>query len=672
MRFPQRPPTPPRRAVAFTLSLIGVSAWLALGALLSCNNSSRQSVSTIITPITGRVVTTWGAPVSGAAVYLVPANQVPTTPITSADVLSGAAEAYDEPLEDLINSAAAASFPRATTDASGDFLISLVDTAQSFFPYVDVAGAQPADLYPGGNLSRVALTGNALLSLDIEVTGHPTASASYVGSSTCLGCHPSYTSQKIHAHRFGFRQPGVDGPLQDISRFSDFDDGLAFFTDATAANFKSNGTSLWYYNYDGSRGFDKFEIDQTDPGGAEIRVYLWRDTATGEHKVTMENLVNGEPDQTYVVELTYGGAYYKQRYLLQVPDPNYAGRYPFLQYQQAGDDSYYDRTRHVWRDYHMDFFWDAGTQTFQFPAKDKNIESNCMACHTTGYRYFDDPMTGERMADGVDDPAGVFDIDNDGNPDEINTGCEVCHGPGSEHAAVARAQFIVNPNALSPSREAQICGRCHDRVLGNDDRMNEQPLNAAGEMAPPGTSRADYLADYTSRKGPALSSFWDDETHSKSHHQQYADFIKSAHYRNDRRLVACSNCHDLHGKGAYDGELRGNPKDGALCSQCHIVDVEQHVLAKTGSPKYGPLTECTQCHFYDTAKTGAGRYGRVIATPTGNPSDENIVYWENDISSHLTALPFKTNSGVAGQIPGQAMPVPYTNVCAVCHDVSGL
>lgn len=659
------PPTGRARVATAILALLPL-------ALAGCHESSSPSGPATAQTVTGVVTTAWGEPVAGAVVYLVPADAVPTTPITAAAVLSGAAQSYDEPLEDAINGPSGSTFPRATTGATGSFELPDVNATESYFSYVAVAGATPANLYPGGDRSRVAIRGTALLGLAIEVTGHPTSAATYIGSTACVVCHSSYATQAKHAHRLGFRVPGQNGALQDTSRIADFDDGVTFFKDATSADFKTNGTSLFYHTYDGSRGFDKFIISPTDPGGSEVRVYLWRDTATSEHKVTMENLVNSEADRTFVVDLTYGGALKKQRFMLQVPGASFAGRYPFLQFQHDGDDGYYDRTRRVWRDYHMDYFWDGGTQMFKDPPKTVNIESNCMACHTTGYRYFDDSMTGERLADGVNDPSGVFDIDGDGMLDEINTGCEVCHGPGSEHAAVARPQFIIKPQDLSPSRENMICGRCHARPAGNDDLQNGQPLNAAGEMAPPGTSRAQYLTDYTTRAGPALSSLWADEVHSKSHRQQYEDFIKSGHYRNDERLVVCSDCHDLHGQGAFDGELTADPRDGALCAQCHVLDVAEHVEEQTGSTKLGQATQCTTCHYSKVAKTGAGRPGLLLGAPTGAASDEDIVYWENDTSSHLTLVPSRFDQGVAGTKPGKAMPVPYTNRCGSCHDASSL
>jgi len=643
---------------------------LALALAAACQKSDFGTLGAVIVK-DGSVTTTWGEPVAGAAVVFVPATDIPQTEITAADVLSGVAQAYDEPLEDVISSSGAANYPRALTDATGSFVVPAnVDLLQHYYVYVEVGSATPANLYPGGSLCRISRTGESLSGMKIELTGGPSAAATYVGSAKCLNCHYQYSSIKVHAHRLGISVPGKTGLLQDLSRKPDFNQALTFFKDATSSDFATKATILWFHSYDGTRGFDKFVVSTSDPTPitATVLVYLWHDTSSGKYKITMRNVATPTNEFTFDVVLTYGGALHMQRFMLGVPNSGYKGRYPFLQFQPEGRDEYYDRTRKPWRDYHMDYFWDDNTKTLVLPAKTNNIEANCLACHSNGYNYFQD-TTGERMANAVSDAFGVFDLNNDGLFDEVNTGCETCHGPGSEHVNSGfTARFIVKPQDLPPGRENMICGRCHDRVAGNDDRKNEQPLNAQGEMAPPGIRRHDFLLGYTSRRGPDLTSFWDDEVHSKSHQQQYTDFIKSKHYRNQRRLVVCADCHDQHGKGAYDGELRGNPRDGTLCARCHPIILSDHVLQKTGSAKPGAQPGCTSCHFYKIAKSGAGQRGHVIGVLKGDPTDENLVYWENDISSHLPRVPTKANPGYNGKIPGRAMPIPYTNKCGTCHN----
>jgi hypothetical protein len=351
-----------------------------------------------------------------------------------------------------------------------------------------------------------------------------------------------------------------------------------------------------------------------------------------------------------------------------------------LQWQPEGSESRFDRTRKVFRDYHLDWFWNDAAQTLKDPPLTANFDANCTACHSTGFVRFQDQMTGEWLTDAVDDLTGEYDIDQDGSPDEINLGCEVCHGPGSDHVAWAanplnagrQRRFIVNPARLSATREMMICGRCHDRPKGAWSVMaNEEPLNAAGQMAPVGISRHDWLASYTSTKGPNPSDVWADDAHSKSHHQQYSDLLKSTMHRNDRILTVCSDCHDSHGFGAFRHHLVADPDNAnsTLCLQCHAVDLLTHLVAKTGTTHAGPSTHCRLCHMPETAKTGAGRYGIVLGIPTGMASDDAITYFENDIASHLFRVPRKTHPSVSGLAPAQTMPIPYTNSCgAVCHD----
>jgi len=62
----------------------------------------------------------------------------------------------------------------------------------------------------------------------------------------------------------------------------------------------------------------------------------------------------------------------------------------------------------------------------------------CYACHTTGYGQ----------------PGGFVSIEK--TPDLANAGCEVCHGPGSAHAASGdKAMINVHP-------KVEECQTCHN------------------------------------------------------------------------------------------------------------------------------------------------------------------------------------------------------------------
>ena len=156
--------------------------------------------------------------------------------------------------------------------------------------------------------------------------------------------------------------------------------------------------------------------------------------------------------------------------------------------------------------------------------------------------------------------------------------------------------------------------------------------------------------------------------HSKAHHQQYTDFIKSSKYRNGSQLVSCSNCHDPHGDAKFDHQLTMDAKTNASCTTCHAnkTDMKAHLAEKAKCTVDVSQITCNSCHGTKTMQTGAG-FGKGLVAADGKN------YWMNDITSHIYDVPRKDNVGVKGVAPGAAMPIPYTNACgAACHDVKKL
>jgi hypothetical protein len=178
-----------------------------------------------------------------------------------------------------------------------------------------------------------------------------------------------------------------------------------------------------------------------------------------------------------------------------------------------------------------------------------------------------------------------------------------------------------------------------------------------------GTSRNDYLRDYavSQNDGAAADFYTDTDGHSKSHHQQYSDFIRSGMYRNGSELMTCSTCHDPHQRTAYTRQLREDPTDNtASCgaSSCHTsqaTDLQGHLTEKgfDAAGTKASLATCGDCHMPKTAKTGAGKPGLLI---------NGVQYWMNDITSHLFKVPDRSFANAPN-----SMPVPYTNECGSCH-----
>ena len=191
---------------------------------------------------------------------------------------------------------------------------------------------------PGGTDCRYARDHTVFAGLvtDLIVSSKPSPLANYLGSSVCLDCHTGHATAAQHAHRLGIAVPDSLGPLQDISRYADFELGWDMFLDAATPQ---GGTAVYYSDYDPSRGTDKFKTSLTDPSPGEtvfVRAWLWRDTGDQKFKISLENMKNpadprnGPPLYTLEVPLSYGGAVEKQAYLCRVPGRS--GLYPLLQF----------------------------------------------------------------------------------------------------------------------------------------------------------------------------------------------------------------------------------------------------------------------------------------------------------------------------------------------------
>ena len=647
-----------------------------------------------------------GHPVPGATIYLVPVTAMDVTSRMTASAIYAApypAEAYDEPLEDAIRLRGTA-FPQATTDARGAFTISNVPDGR-FFVHV-TPGANDAEHLPGGEQSRRSYSAEELRgrSMTINVSSSPSAASRYTGSSSCLTCHQDKEHWRRTAHKLGWTVPDAPGGMQDFSRHPDYFAALDFFP--TVDDY-ARGTRLELGDYDAARGDDKFKLrlfgDSRLPIDAVYAdVYLWRNAKSNKYVVTMVNRLNAQDPNSPAhleIKLLYGGAVHDQRYIVSVPPGlgNRQGWYTVLRYNMSGRDNRLHRERRVWQDYKFYMWWSAGGDTRYGtpddvltapPVNNNAVQTMCAGCHLTGWERYEDKATGQFLVRAVNDPAGEMNIDDDPEPDEINIGCESCHGPGSEHIADATKSRIVNPRYLSAERSSVICGRCHDRRQGHGGPLAgyTQAISEAGDLARPGISRRDLITRYTDpmKKGPTMrgpgreDNIWPDDIHSNKPHQQYADFLKSKMYRNTRLLVSCADCHDMHGGTAYRRFLVGDPDSSAsqLCQRCHPVEVLSHMDSKLNAKMKGQQTRCIDCHMPGTANTGgiAGDFGRMIKTPPyANALEEEAnAYWESPLKSHVFDVPLKTNVGVDGLPPGRAMPVPYTAACGTCHIVNEL
>jgi hypothetical protein len=611
--------------------------------------------------LVGRIMEPNLLPVPSGTVYLVPAADVEALSETPIDLFASPEETAmldnDEPIEDLLD-ANSESYEQAAVDENGEYRFETLPEGSHFVVWFPAA--DDARHLPGGNNARVAFATESLIGMqmNIFVSSQPSAQATYVGSSTCMVCHGLHSTTAT-AHNVGLQVPGVQSSLQDISPWPDFDEGLEAF-DA--------GTTLFYYDCDAAAlGPSKCLVSDSPPtGSVSFEVGLQRDAGVplgviGAYYVEVVNRENPEAARRYDVVLTYGGAIHRQQYLMRRATMDGSLSYFVLpvQYNYQGDFSNPNPDDWPWRDYRSDQWFDFGNGLLTEPGNQESFDNNCAGCHMTGFILGGSEAAGW-SASAVFDSGGAFDYDGDGRTELINTGCEACHGPGSEHLELSpRGSHIVSPGLLTPGRATAICGSCHSRPIGIGAGMTGLPLSTGNRMPPAGIRRADFALEHTTRVSGAPEDFFPSGDPA-AHYQQYSDHIRSRHYRNPDRISTCTGCHSPHAnfEDVYGPDVQDNLN--VVCTVCHseVIPVIEHVEEKTGfnHSSISRTFRCTECHMVPTAKSGASTRALLDAIPGSAPQ---VQYFWNDIASHRML--------VADRNSFQEQPTAVTNRCADCH-----
>ena len=302
----------------------------------------------------------------------------------------------------------------------------------------------------------------------------------------------------------------------------------------------------------------------------EVSIEL-HETPDGVHRVTLTDAKDPSKKVTYPVVRTYGGWGWKQRYQVKIGESHYI--LPIQWNQETSR----------WVPYNLQN-WYNEDGSLRVPALDKSFEAQCAGCHNTGLQI-------EKVATGEFRSTYV----------ELNTGCEKCHGPGSDHVRAGGAKAaIVNPRNLSFERSLEVCGQCHSRGVSQPNGVHEFPWDDANNKA---YVLGQPLRQYYSDKG---GRWGDPGAHSKQHHQQWLDYQKSKHVG---AQVRCFDCHDPHG-GPSRFQLVKADYNNTLCLSCHAKDkrfASNEAIRNHTKHNYAPETKgtsrCSVCHMVKTASS---------------------------------------------------------------------
>jgi hypothetical protein len=455
----------------------------------------------------------------------------------------------------------------------------------------------------------------------------------YVGSENCLACHPGQTAWRESMHATGFKVTDTSaysmqwkrGVIADYDQngVDDFIDGLDFNTiNSVFDKYKPNAPVLGY-------------SDQT---GYTVKV--------------------GEV--THSSKFAYGGSgTWKQRFMLRImtSEGESMGHYASpVQYNDVSG---------AYAAYHPENWWAEDGSPLITPnstradaaANGKSFDSGCSGCHFTGLAIWQDG-NGEWRAEGPpstlyfpNDPH-YYDFNGDRIKEHINTGCERCHGPGSQHIlSRGDPEQIINPKTdLTAKQSNELCGACHTRGKSLPDKSFGFPHDEATN-----TSAAAAIGEGLERFYAPSPGQWPDKKAPTKHRQQYLEYLDSNH---SSANIACYTCHDVHNKEEHhevtEIDYRGTvvPTKNAnntQCLACHagkgdfaelttqdIVNYDANLdkIAKTVSGHtyhpYAPerqtgLSRCSDCHLPNVAKS-AIPYDVSSHTFEAIPPEKTLMY----------------------------------------------
>ena len=354
------------------------------------------------------------------------------------------------------------------------------------------------------------------------------------------------------------------------------------------------------------------------------------------------------------IAFTVGTGQYVQRYLYEVDRNDYRVL-----------PAEWDVVAAEWRPLQLADAWED-------PAYD--WEQSCAYCHTTGL-----DLERERWEDD-----GVQ--------------CETCHGPGEDHAELARdvgrrpsdEELTEVRTAINSGVDPQVCGQCHSRGVSTD-----------GRPYPTGYYPGADLSQYFTLVQPDQADHWWSTGHARLSYMQYNEWVASDHASSLTEVLdsedaddSCLTCHSADSTYIAQlaaefeaGDRESAPPSapttetaqyGITCISCHNPHVENELPANLVQETYAL---CISCHSNSTIPEGmhhpVQEMWEGLAVIDQVSPEQGVHYLAENgptcITCHAASVPVEAGQRVSHTLapimPGAALSeAVLEDSCSSCHD----